>query len=125
MDRNTQDGFMAEFLDCQKKLLRQSRISLIMNIVLALALIAALAVLVPQARAELDHAEASLTEIDRLVADTEELVGGANEMIADTGAVTEAVQKLNEVDFETLNDAINNLNNAISPLSGLAGLFSK
>lgn len=123
MDGNLQDRFMVEFMDCQKKLVRQSRIRLIINIVIALALIVSLAILVPQARAELDHAEASLTELDSLVSDTQEFIGGASELIEDTGAISEAVHKLNEVDFETLNETINNLNSAISPLAGLAGLF--
>jgi hypothetical protein len=40
-----------------------------------------------------------------------------------TEAITETVQKLNNVDFETLNNAIKNLNDAIEPLARFAGMF--
>ena len=105
-----------ELLALQKKLVRQSRMSSVINLVLGIVVILCLALLIPQARAEIGHIESSLTEIDALVEDAGTLIDSANTMVTDnTEAVTETVQKLNEVDFEGLNEAIGNLNDAIAP----------
>ena len=48
----------------------------------------------------------------------------ANSMLADnTEGVSEAVEKLNSIDFDALNDAISSLGEAVGPLAQLARLF--
>ena len=133
-DRN-RDQILNELIENQRKLVRQARLTSAVNLIIGLVLIAALVTVIPRVR----HVETSLSEIDQLVEDAGVLIGNTNTMVEDasvlientntmvtdnTDAVSEAVQKLNDVDFDTLNDAIENLNTAIEPLAGLAGLFS-
>ncbi len=120
------DAVLGELLAQQKKLVFQARLSGAVNLVLGIAVVLCLVLLLPRARAELTHIESSLTAVDALVADAEVLIENANTMVTDnTEAVTETVQKLNEVDFDGLNDAIGNLNDAIAPLASFAGLFQR
>ena len=138
-----QGGQWEELLKVQKKVLLHTRITTIFNILLSLALLAAVVMTVHWTNEKIEHMESSLAAIDRLVEDAGTLVESTNTMVTDNAdAVTETVQKLNEVDFEGLNDAIghlntaiqevdveglnsaiNNLNKAIQPLTKLADLF--
>ena len=130
---------MDSALDVQKKMLRMLRISYITNLVLVIALIAAAVILIPrtramservntlmeQAKSTMKNTADSLSKFNKLGEDAEELIKNANKMVADNaGAVTETVNKLNEVDFVTLNEAIQNLNTAIKPLAEFAKMFN-
>ena len=126
MTERERQSVLEELLREQKKLVFQTRFSAAVNLVLGIVVILCLALLIPQARADLGHIESSLTEIDALTADARTLIDNANTMVTDnTEAVTETVQKLNEVDFEGLNEAIGNLNDAIAPLSSFVSLFQR
>lgn len=126
MESTTSKEYLSELLASQKKMIRLTRISFIVNIIFGVILIAAVLILVPQLRAELEHAENSLTQIDALAADAGVFIKNANSMITEnTDEVAGAVQKLSETDIEGLNQAIENLNKAVEPLVSLAGLFSR
>ena len=101
--------------------------------------------LAPKAVNLIDHAEASLTELDKLIAESESsivklngiaddmdaliaqagiLIENSNEMVENnTDAITETVNKLNNVDFEALNKAIHDLSAVIEPLARFASMF--
>ena len=120
MEERNREQLLSELIDNQKRLVRQAKLTTVVNILIGLVLVAALVLVIPRVR----RVETSLAEIDQLVADAGELIENTNTMVTDnTDAVAETVQKLNDVDFDTLNDAIENLNTAIEPLAGLAGLF--
>ena len=126
MESTTSKEYLSELLASQKKMIRLTRISFIVNIIFGVILIAAVLILVPQLRAELEHAENSLTQIDALAADAGVFIKNANSMITEnTDEVAGAVKKLSETDIEGLNQAIENLNKAVEPLVSLAGLFSR
>ncbi|MBE6990509.1 MAG: hypothetical protein E7426_07180 [Ruminococcaceae bacterium] len=108
---------LAELVRCQKKETRHARWSLAVSLLLAVAVVAAVVVVLPRGVAILDHMEQSLQQVDTFVA-------GANKMISDnTDTVTEAVTKLNGLDFDALNRAIQDLSDAVEPLAKFARLF--
>ena len=60
----------------------------------------------------------SLANINKLVTDTDKMMENVNGVLDEnTDAVTDTVKKLNEIDFDSLNDAIKNLNDVVKPLS--------
>ena len=132
-----------ELLKVQKKMLLHTRITTLFNILLSVVLLVAVVMTIRWTNTKIEHMENSLTEIDRLVDDAGVLIDNTNAMVTENAdAVAETVQKLNEVDFaglndaigylntaiqevdiEGLNDAINDLRKAIQPLTKLADLF--
>ncbi len=99
----------------------------------------------PKAVGLIDHAEKSLTELDKLIAESGSsiaklntvaddmdaliaqagvLIENSNAMVENnTDAITETVNKLNNVDFEALNQAIHDLSAVIEPLARFASMF--
>jgi hypothetical protein len=140
----TQEDLLAELLSYQKKEVRHARITTICGIVFAAVLLVALFSIMPKVLAVINHVQESLTQVDELVADASTLIqdstdqinalvgdatiliDNANTMILDnTDAVSETVRKLNAVDFERLNKAIQDLDDAIQPLASFANLFKR
>ena len=100
---NTQGAAVEKLLADQKKLLHRATIAIVAVLVLVGALLIAVLILAPRAAAVLQHMEDSLVEIDTLV-------NNANSLVSDnTEAVGNAVNRINSVDFEGLNQGINNL----------------
>ena len=120
-----------QMLSVQKKMLRMARLSYITNIILVIALIAAAVILIPRMNSTnrragelMEHAEKTMTTIDKIAGDAQTLIKDADKMVTDnTDAVTQTVKKLNEVNFDTLNEAIENLNAAVKPLAEFAKMF--
>ena len=76
------------------------------------------------AGALMTEVNALVDETNGMVADAEELIGNANRVVVDnTEAVTEAVAKLNSVDFARLNEAINGLADTVRPFANFVNLF--
>ena len=116
-ERNTEE-LLRKLLSYEKKQLRHTRLATFVNILLVLAVLAALVLLVPRALS-------SLAKVDRLAASAEELIGNANAMVTEnTDAVNDTIQKLSEVDFDSLNAAIHDLEDAIRPVAELARKLS-
>ena len=87
--RNSEE-LLRELLSYEKKQLRHTRLATFVNILLVLAVVAALTLLVPRAL----H---SLAEVDRLAVSAQELIDKARTMVADnTDAITETIRDLND-----------------------------
>jgi hypothetical protein len=87
--RNSEE-LLRELLSYEKKQLRHTRLATFVNILLVLAVLAALTLLVPRAL----H---SLAEVDRLAVSAQELIDNASTMVADnTDAITETIRDLND-----------------------------
>ena len=115
-----------ELVRVQKKMLLHTKITTGINMALCLVLLVLIVTATFWVSAKVEHVESSLTAIDQLVDDAGILIENTNTMVTDNAdTVAETVQKLNEVDIETLNEAIENLNKAIEPLSNFAGLFQR
>ena len=137
MDEQTRT-LLEDVLKSQEKELRHARISSFASIALLLVIIAALCILVPsalktmgdartallQAQSALTQAQETLTELDVLMDDLSTAVGNVNGLVTDnTDALNDAMRKINGIDFDTLNSAINGLNDAVRPLAQLSNLF--
>lgn len=87
--RNSEE-LLRELLSYEKKQLRHTRLATFVNILLVLAVLAALTLLVPR----MLH---SLAEVDRLAVSAQELIDNASTMVADnTDAITETIRDLND-----------------------------
>ncbi len=95
-ERNTEE-LLKQLLDYQKKEVRQTRLATFINVLLVLAVLAALTLLVPRALNLADRVETSLGEVNRLTASAQELIDNANTMVTDnTEAITETIRDLND-----------------------------
>ncbi len=115
----TQD-LLKEQLSIMRKQLRLSRILAAMAALATAVLLAAALVLVPPAYQSLKKADRLLEGLD---------ASGLTEVVDDLSALTESsqkgiertVDKLDQLDVEGLNRAIQNLESATRPLAGLFG----
>ncbi len=147
MDSNNRstDELLKEILKYQKRSSRITRIAAIAVLFIVVAFAVALILIIPRVVNLMDHASESLAEVDALIEDTGEVIeelGGITEEINgvvaeaevlidnsntmvenNTDAITETVQKLNNVDFETLNKAIKNLSDVVEPLAKFFNVF--
>lgn len=110
---------LAQIARYQKKEVGHARLNTVVGVLVAAVLLVTLLVVLPRAVTVLDHMEQSLQEIDTFVE-------SADRVVADnSGAVTDALGKLNGVDFDTLNEAIQDLSDAVKPLANFARMFNK
>lgn len=132
MENRTEDReLLAELLRYEKKEVRHARISSFASIVLAAVLVVAVAVTVPRAVETVRHAEETLSQVDAFLEETDGLVEEVHTLVENTNAVivnntdavTEAVTKLNGVDFDSLNQAIQDLADAVAPLARVGRIF--
>ena len=110
-------ALLEELLRYQKKEVRHARLGTVISCLLIAALLLTVLIALPRAVTVLDHMEQSLQEIDTFVESADRVVSD------NSGAVTEALGKLNDVDFDTLNEAIQDLSDAVKPLANFARMF--
>ena len=108
---------LAELARYQKKEVGHARLGTVVGILLMAALLVTVLVVLPRAVILLNHMEQSLQEIDTFVEHADRVVS------ENTDAVGEALSKVNGVDFDTLNQAIRDLSDAVRPLANFARLF--
>lgn len=108
----------------QKNLMYQ-RITTVLMLVFVLAVLA----LVPtafstlnSAKTALDHMDEAITEMETALESVEDLADDAETAI--TSAET-ALEKVGEIDIETLNEAITDLSDVVEPMSEFFGMFKK
>lgn len=108
----------------QKNLIYQ-RITTVLMLVFVLAVLA----LVPtafstlnSAKTALDHMDEAITEMETALESVEDLADDAETAI--TSAET-ALEKVGEIDIETLNEAITDLSDVVEPMSEFFGMFKK
>ena len=133
-------GQIEELITLQKKTLRQTRLAALAFLALLAVAAAAFVFALPKLMTLITHADEVLATTQTLAAavgdfveetrpmidEVSELASNANGVILEnTEAVAEAVGKLNDIDIERLNDAINGLASAVQPLARLGELFSR
>jgi uncharacterized protein YoxC len=140
MEKKTEDmneqELLRELLCVQKKSARNNWIAMLAIVALAAAMLIGLATLLPRATRTLDAAYTTLDEGMVLLKQTEEMVdqakhslqevdgmvGSVNQLIEEnTDDLTEAMDKLNSIDIDKLNQSIEDLNAVIAPLAKLFG----
>ena len=107
-----------------KKQLNIMRILMIAMAGVFLMLLAAVIILVPKAMSTLDNANVALEQVVYTAGQADEVLESAGTLIEDSSeGVTAALEKINNIDFEGLNQSINDLRNVVSPLGDFFSKF--
>ena len=86
---------------------------------------------IPQVESLITQAEALLKDLDTLTQelaklDFAQMIGNINELvITSQSGVEEALVKLNEIDFETLNQAVKDLANVVKPMADFVSRLTR
>ena len=132
--------------DYMKKLIVLARLIAVVTVALFAVVTISFGILIPRVSAALAHAEDMLSNAETTLSKADSLISAANEslMVADkaiasanaaadsanqlmqdnTEAVTNTMQKINSIDFESLNKAITDLKNIVSSLSRATNIFN-
>ena len=129
-----------EMLELLRKIEKSGRQKNVTNLLLCLFMLAAavscvtLCVMVcrllPQVNDLLGQMETVMTDLERTVRrlsalDLESMVANANSLaVVAQESLQQTMEKLNTVDFETLNKAIEDLSKVIEPLAKFFGMFN-
>lgn len=120
---------LAVLIELSKKRLFWQRFSAGCFAGMLLVMIIGVMVLVPRISTTLTHinsvatrAETSLGKVDTMTASVETTSGNLNKLLNDNGEkLTNAVKSISEIDFAGLNQAITDLQSAVSPFAKLFG----
>jgi len=140
MDNQSNQAYMddhtllAEMLRTEKRVLRHARIANLISLVLVVVLLGSLLAVVLRVGGMAKQAQEALKNFDTFVEtaeqaqdtleDMDSFIRNANRLLTDNmDELTEAVGKLNSLDIDTLNQAIQNLYNVITPLANFFGQF--
>ncbi len=124
---------LTEIRDLSKKRLLLQRISTGCMVGTLLVVLVAALLMVPRATTTLNHinqvavkAEDSLAKVDKMTASMESASDNLNELVNANGeALSSAVKSMSEVDFDGLNKAISDLQEAIGPLANFMSRFGR
>lgn len=137
--RTDRDELLEKLVKNSAKQLFYARVTSLAALILAAVVIVCLAVIVPKVMTTIDSANEILTQVSETItlADTTlESVTEMSDSISDMGTtmdtfitdnaetVEEVMTKLEEIDFEGLNDAIEDLGDVVEPLANFFGKFS-
>ena len=122
---------LTEIRDLSKKRLFFQRIQTCCMAATLLVVLAAAVIMVPRASATLEHinavavkAEDSLEKVDEMTASMDNASDNLNQLVSANGeALSSAVKSLSEVDFDGLNKAITDLQDAIGPMANFMNRF--
>ncbi|MGN0305063.1 MAG: hypothetical protein ACI4D2_02795 [Lachnospiraceae bacterium] len=107
-----------------KKQLNMMRVLMFAMAGIFCILIITLATLVPQITTTLDTANRALEDISYTAARVNEVFASVETLVEDSSTgVTEAIEKLNSINFEGLNQSIEDLGKVVSPLSEFFSRF--
>lgn len=110
--------------DQLKKQLNMMRVLMFAMAGIFCILIITLATLVPQITTTLDTANRALEDISYTAARVNEVFASVETLVEDSSiGVTEAIEKLNSINFEGLNQSIEDLGKVVSPLSEFFSRF--
>ncbi len=122
---------LTEIRDLSKKRLFYQRISTGCMAATLLVVLAAAVIMVPRVSTTLEHinavavkAEDSLEKVDEMTASMDDASDHLTELVSANGeALSSAVKSLSEVDFDGLNKAIKDLQDAVGPMANFMNRF--
>ena len=129
---------LRQILDTTKKQARYSRLAMIFTggvfavmAVMAIMIVPGVVTALEGANRTIIQAESAVNEANTTLQQVQTMTGSitntsenVNSMVTDnSAALTDAVQKLSEIDFDGLNTAIGDLQNAVGPLSRMVSVF--
>lgn len=133
------DELLEKLVKNSSKQLFYARVASLAALVLCAAVAVCLAVIIPKVLSTIDSANEVLTQVSETITLADTALESVTEMstsITDMGTtmdtfitdnaetVEEIMTKLEEIDFEGLNDAIEDLGDVVEPLANFFGKFS-
>ncbi len=131
-------SLLTQMRDMEKQTLKWQRVSAYGSIGIFVVIAVSMIILVPRvfnaisvATATLEHIDTVVTEADKTLDDVNAMVAemtiastNINKIVDENGqSITDAVGKMSSIDFEGLNDAINDLKNTVGPMASFFGRF--
>lgn len=107
-----------------KKQLLFTRIFAVSNCVLVLLLLVFVAGVLPRLTTALDKASETLVKVDGALEDFGEVFNNVNSLVdSSSKAVEQTMDKVEQMDIESLNEAISDLNDVVAPMAEFFGRF--
>ncbi len=131
LEEMTDHELLVRLVQKQTANARDQKLAAIGCLALAAIFAVALVILVPQVLNTLNEVNGVAAQVNTLASQAQStltsvdgLVKNVDGVVADnTDAITEAVQKMNSIDFQSLNDSIVALKTVVEPLADLFGGF--
>ena len=88
-------------------------------------LLVTVAVLVPKITTTLDNANVALEQVVYTAQQVDEVFGSVETLVEESSeGITEALENMNSIDFQKLNQSIEDLGKVVSPLSNFFSRFN-
>ncbi len=139
------DKLYGELIETGKKQSGMLRIMVITNVILTVGILFAFVLVIPKLLSVVNDVQQAVTEVQELsssaqdsLSGADQIISGANDILNDADqmviyadqllkdnstSMEEALNNFNSVDFEALNNAINDLADAVKPLASLSRLL--
>ena len=120
MEQDKTLELLEEMKRINQKTLMHQRMATILLIIFVIAVVSMLPSVVSTlntAKVTLEHMNDAVTEVETAIASVQTLTEEGS-----TG-ITAAIEKINELDIETLNDAITDLSEVVKPMADFFGRF--
>jgi methyl-accepting chemotaxis protein len=116
---------LIELVRTQRRDTFLEHVTAIINLVFLAVMILVLVILVPKPVTTLREVDRTVKEVNTLALEAQEsldgidvMVGNVDKMVVEnTDAVTTALNQINQVDYQKLNEAISSLNATVTPLA--------
>lgn len=116
---------LIELVRTQRRDTFLEHVTAIINLAFLAVMILVLVILVPKAVKTLGEVDRTVKEVNTLALEAQEsldgidvMVGNVDKMVVEnTDAVTTALNQINQVDYQKLNEAISSLNATVTPLA--------
>lgn len=130
-DSLSEKQLLEEILKTQKRTLLGTRIATAAVVIMCAAVCISLGILVPKVTKTLDDVNAAIERTESLVESAEKslseidgMIANVNTLVVDnTESLEEAVNNLNSVNFDELNQAIQDLGDVVEPLANFVNKF--
>ena len=112
-----------------RKQYRMSRLTALVSVVILAIIVYISVTLIPQVHTTLQSVNYMMEDLNAITdelaaADLEQMIENVDHLVVSSEAnIQEALKKLNALDIETLNQAIQNLNDAVAPLASFFHQF--
>ena len=130
-DSLSEKQLLEEILKTQKRTLLGTRIVAAAVVIMCAAVCISLGILVPKVTKTLDDVNAAIERTESLVESAEKslseidgMITNVNTLVVDnTESLEEAVNNLNSINFDELNQAIQDLGDVVEPLANFVNKF--
>lgn len=120
----TAESFGSQAAESDEKQLLFTRIFAVSNCVLVLLFLVFVAGVLPRLTNALDKASETLVAVDGALEDFGEVFDNVNSLVdSSSKAVEQTMDKVEQMDIESLNEAISDLNDVVAPMAEFFGRF--